>query len=90
MKSVVERALFFFAIALFFYVLYLVEYNMVRPGDLDNHVEALYNSFMIQTLVGVPEPPLNQRVKLYQTFQSVVGYLLITGFIVYAIHSYKK
>ncbi len=90
MKAVIERSLFFFAIALVFYTLYLIEYNKDKPGDLNNHIEALYNSFMIQTLVGVPEPPLNQRVKLYQTAQSIIGYLLITGFIIYAIHHYKK
>jgi hypothetical protein len=90
MKSAIERALFFFAIALVFYVLYLIEYNKTNPGDLNNHVEAIYNSFMIQTLVGVPEPPLNQKVKLLQTVQSIIGYLLITGFIVYVVHIYKK
>lgn len=90
MRRVIENALLFFLIATIFYILYLIELNNLNPSKGDNHVDALYNSFMVQTLVGVPEVPQSNRIRIYHIIQATIGYLLISGFVIYAIHHYTK
>lgn len=68
--------IFVVAVILFAFIYYFIESR--------DSLDAVYQSVMIQTLVGVPENPKRDSTKVMMSLQAIVSYVLTAGIIVFA------
>lgn len=64
----------------------LTVFSLLYYKEMKNGNEAIYNSVMIQTMIGVvPAANLTPKVKTLHTIQALISYTLITGILIYFV-----
>lgn len=72
------------------FLVMLIVFTIIYKNILGNWNDAFYTSAMIQTLSGIPTEPESAKLKTVESIQSLLSYMLITGIIIWILHSVNK
>jgi hypothetical protein len=76
-KLLLHFFLFFTSITIF---------SLLYYREMKDRNEAIYNSVMIQTLIGVvPDENITPKIKTLHTIQALISYALITGILIFFV-----